>query len=222
MFGSIRFHAVGTAGGPAEFDKLTGGTKRCRFTLAVNEPKKVGDKWEETTTWITCALFGNDAERPSLKLIRRGEPVYVEGKVASYPVEIPTDNGVRIITQYTFRPDIVRPMGSRPQEARQTPAPADSAPAKPPAAAEPPKAPTQTCRACGAKSQDPLADRWGAPDLCGACTKTHLANEAAKAAAAVPPTECDTDETPEDDPGLPDPDALPPDDLPGDLPDAFS
>lgn len=57
------------------------GTAAGSFSLAVNEPVRKGDGWEERANFFDCTLFGKAAE--SLKpYLTKGCPVTVSGRLA--------------------------------------------------------------------------------------------------------------------------------------------
>jgi len=112
MYGAFKFHFVGTCAADPEHSKLRNGQDRCVINVAVNTPIKKDDgKYEERTTWVRVAFFGQAALRKSLDWCTKGTPVYCEGTVQSYTEETPDKK----YTMYNFRPDVIRPLGQRPQ-----------------------------------------------------------------------------------------------------------
>lgn len=64
------------------------GTAMCRFSIAVNrrfkDPKN-GD-WRDDTSYVDISVWRDAAERCG-KVLKKGAPVHVEGRLRSYQVE---------------------------------------------------------------------------------------------------------------------------------------
>ena len=64
------------------------GTAMCRFSLAVNrrykDPKS--GEWKDDTTFVDVSVWREAAERCG-KILKKGSPVHVEGRLRSYQVE---------------------------------------------------------------------------------------------------------------------------------------
>ncbi len=71
-----RAEFIGNLGADARAGTTTSGTPVVNFSIAVNE-KRSG---EETTTWVSCALFGKPAETLG-KYLTKGKQVLVAGPV---------------------------------------------------------------------------------------------------------------------------------------------
>jgi single-strand DNA-binding protein len=71
---------MGHMGKDAELQYLASGSPIMKFSLAVSENRKKGDKWESETEWFNVTQFGDQAERAS-EYLRKGNAVYVEGKL---------------------------------------------------------------------------------------------------------------------------------------------
>jgi single-strand DNA-binding protein len=69
--------------------KYTGaGTALCRFSLAVNrrfKDPKTGE-WKEDPTFVDISVWREAAERCG-KVLKKGSPVHVEGRLRSYQVD---------------------------------------------------------------------------------------------------------------------------------------
>lgn len=63
-----------------ESRSTAGGMTVARFSVAVNERVKNGDKWEDRPNFIDCAIFGRRAEALEGYLVK-GAKVCVEGKL---------------------------------------------------------------------------------------------------------------------------------------------
>lgn len=72
----------------AELKYTTAGTAMCRFSLAVNrrykDPKS--GEWKDDTTYVDISVWREAAERCG-KILKKGSPVHVEGRLRSYTVE---------------------------------------------------------------------------------------------------------------------------------------
>jgi single-strand DNA-binding protein len=52
----------------------------CKFSIAVDDNKKVNNEWVKKTLWVNCVAFGNTANFIHKKA-RKGSLVFVEGKL---------------------------------------------------------------------------------------------------------------------------------------------
>lgn len=77
---------VGNLGQDPEERETSGGKQFARFSLAVNERRKVDDEWEQATTWVPCVLFGNSAGA-FLDIVSKGNRVMVTCKYQTYTYE---------------------------------------------------------------------------------------------------------------------------------------
>ena len=72
----------------AELKYTTSGTAMCRFSIAVNrrykDPKS--GEWKDDTTFVDVSVWREAAERCG-KVLKKGSPVHVEGRLRSYQVE---------------------------------------------------------------------------------------------------------------------------------------
>ena len=72
----------------AELKYTTAGTAMCRFSIAVNrrfkDPKS--GEWKDDTTYVDVSVWREAAERCG-KILKKGSPVHVEGRLRSYTVE---------------------------------------------------------------------------------------------------------------------------------------
>lgn len=75
----------------AELRAAASGTQILTFTVAVNERKKVENRWEDYPNFIGCVMFGTRAEKLAQWLIK-GTKVCVEGKLHFSSWE---DNGTK-------------------------------------------------------------------------------------------------------------------------------
>ena len=71
---------VGRLTRDAELKYTTGGQAVCKFAIAVNRPKKVGDKWEEEANFFDIVLWGRQGEAINQYLLK-GKTVGVEGEL---------------------------------------------------------------------------------------------------------------------------------------------
>jgi single-strand DNA-binding protein len=81
MAGSVnKMILVGNLGNDPELRETPGGSKVCEFSIATNEKWKDKDgETQEHTEWTTIIVWGAQAE-PCKKYLKKGRPVYVEGK----------------------------------------------------------------------------------------------------------------------------------------------
>lgn len=80
---------LGNIGQPPEVKQNTSGTLRTTVSLATNERRKVGDKWEDFTEWHRVVFFGRLAEIVR-DYTRKGSKVFIEGKLRTHKWD---DNG---------------------------------------------------------------------------------------------------------------------------------
>lgn len=77
---------LGNLGADPELRHTQDGTAVVNMRIAVNEPKKIGDKWGEHTEWIRVAVFGKTAENCA-RYLRKGRQVFVAGKLRTSSYE---------------------------------------------------------------------------------------------------------------------------------------
>ncbi len=77
--------AVGNLGQDAE-TREAGETTVVNFSVATSQRVKKGSKWEDQTTWVRCALFGQRAESISEHLTK-GKLVAVRGSLSMVEFE---------------------------------------------------------------------------------------------------------------------------------------
>ena len=108
MYGDISFQFVGTCAQDREYFTMDNGQQRASINVAVNVPRKNRDTgdFEQVTTWVRVAIFGDRAQSASVDRCRKGMPVYVRGSIQSYRQEIAGKN----YTFYNFRSDCIRPL----------------------------------------------------------------------------------------------------------------
>lgn len=63
-----------------ELRHISSGTAVADIGLAVNDRKKVGDKWEDETSFIDVTLWGRTAEIAA-EYLSKGSPVLIEGRL---------------------------------------------------------------------------------------------------------------------------------------------
>jgi single-strand DNA-binding protein len=72
----------------AELKYTSAGTAMCRFSIAVNrrykDPKS--GEWKDDTSYVDVSVWREAAERCG-KVLKKGSPVHVEGRLRSYQVE---------------------------------------------------------------------------------------------------------------------------------------
>ena len=72
----------------ADLKYTASGTAMCRFSLAVNrrykDPKS--GEWKDDATFVDVSVWREAAERCG-KILKKGSPVHVEGRLRSYQVE---------------------------------------------------------------------------------------------------------------------------------------
>lgn len=71
---------LGNIGQPPETKESQNGTLRTMASIATNERKKVGEKWEDHTEWHFVIFFGRLAEI-ARDYLRKGSKVYVCGRL---------------------------------------------------------------------------------------------------------------------------------------------
>ena len=68
-----------------ELKYTASGTAMCRFGLAVNrrykDPKS--GEWKDDTSFVNCVIWREAGERVG-KIVKKGSPVHVEGRLRSY------------------------------------------------------------------------------------------------------------------------------------------
>lgn len=74
------FTVVGRLTRDAEARYTQGGTPYCRFSVASNYGKKVGDQWEEEVSFFDFTLWGKRAES-LLQYLVKGQQIAVSGKL---------------------------------------------------------------------------------------------------------------------------------------------
>lgn len=55
-------HFIGRLGKDPEIEHLPSGAPKLRFSLAVEERKKINDEWDTVTSWIYLVAYGSNAE----------------------------------------------------------------------------------------------------------------------------------------------------------------
>lgn len=73
---------AGNLGADPETRTAGNGTIVGNLRVAVNGRKKVGDRWEDETTWFRVTCFGKTAENAA-KFLAKGRQVLVEGKIVT-------------------------------------------------------------------------------------------------------------------------------------------
>lgn len=72
----------------AELKYTNAGTAMCRFSIAVNrrykDPKS--GEWKDDTSYVDISVWREAAERCG-KVLKKGSPVHIEGRLRSYQVE---------------------------------------------------------------------------------------------------------------------------------------
>jgi single-strand DNA-binding protein len=71
---------LGNVGQLPESKASQNGTLRTTASIATNERKKVGDKWEDHTEWHSVIFFGRLAEI-ARDYLRKGSKVYISGRL---------------------------------------------------------------------------------------------------------------------------------------------
>lgn len=89
---------IGNAGRDAELKTSASGSQYATFSLATSERFRGHDgEWREDTEWHKIKVIGKSADRIA-RQIRKGDKVYVSGKIASYETD-----GVRRTEIKSFR-----------------------------------------------------------------------------------------------------------------------
>ena len=105
MYGNISFNCVGIVARDVEIVEMRNGKKRAAVLCAINMPKKLADgSYEQETTWVRFAAFGDRVNSPTIQNCKKGVPIYVEGKIFSYKEEL----AGQVRTCYNFRADTIR------------------------------------------------------------------------------------------------------------------
>lgn len=72
----------------AELKYTAGGVAMCRFSIAVNrrfkDPKS--GEWKDDTSYVDISVWREAAERCG-KVLKKGSPVHIEGRLRSYQLE---------------------------------------------------------------------------------------------------------------------------------------
>jgi single-strand DNA-binding protein len=80
----------------ADLKYTAGGVAMCRFSIAVNrrfkDPK--GGDWKDDTSYVDISVWREAAERCG-KVLKKGSPVHIEGRLRSYQVENKEDGTKR-------------------------------------------------------------------------------------------------------------------------------
>ncbi len=80
----------------AELKYTASGVAMCRFSLAVNrrfkDPKS--GEWKDDTSYVDISVWRDAAERCG-KILKKGSPVHIEGRLRSYVVESKEDGAKR-------------------------------------------------------------------------------------------------------------------------------
>jgi single-stranded DNA-binding protein len=107
MYGNITFSFVGLVAKDVEIIQMANGKRKAAILCAINTPKKLesGD-YEQETTWVRLAIFGERVNTPTIRNCRKGVPIYVEGVIRSYREE----HGNQVFTLYNFKPSVIRIM----------------------------------------------------------------------------------------------------------------
>lgn len=79
MSGLNSLSIIGNLGADAELKHTQGGTELLSMRVAVSERIKRGDKWEEETTWVGVAVFGNRAAALGRLGLTKGTKIYASG-----------------------------------------------------------------------------------------------------------------------------------------------
>lgn len=74
---------LGNVGQAPEVKSSSNGTLRTTVSLATNERRKVGERWEDHTEWHRVVFFGRLAEVVR-DYVRKGSKIYIEGKLRTH------------------------------------------------------------------------------------------------------------------------------------------
>ena len=80
----------------ADLKYTAAGVAMCRFSIAVNrrfkDPKS--GEWKDDTSYVDVSVWREAAERCG-KVLKKGSPVHIEGRLRSYTVESKEDGAKR-------------------------------------------------------------------------------------------------------------------------------
>jgi single-strand DNA-binding protein len=79
MAGLNKVMIIGNLGKDPEL-KNNGKGSWCDLNVAVNERRKVGDKWEDKVEWVAVRVLGKAAENCA-KFLSKGRAVFVDGRL---------------------------------------------------------------------------------------------------------------------------------------------
>jgi single-strand DNA-binding protein len=79
MAGLNKVMIIGNLGKDPEL-KNNGKGSWCDLNVAVNERRKVGDKWEDKVEWVAVRVLGKAAENCA-KFLTKGRAVFVDGRL---------------------------------------------------------------------------------------------------------------------------------------------
>ena len=71
---------VGRLTRDAELRYTNSGAPICKFSIAINRRKKVGDQWEDEANFFDCVLFGRQGESINQYLVK-GKQVGIDGEL---------------------------------------------------------------------------------------------------------------------------------------------
>ena len=71
---------IGVLGNDPEVRNSAGGSLIVSMSLAINESRKSGDKWEDHTEWVRMVCFGSTA-KAAQDFLRKGSKIHVEGRL---------------------------------------------------------------------------------------------------------------------------------------------
>lgn len=112
MSGINCVNLAGNVGRDPEMKFTQGGTAVLKFSVAINERRKVGEKWEDQVEWVNCVAWSKRAEGLA-KVLTKGTPVAVVGKLRTRSWE-DKDGNKRYSTEVHV--DDVALMGGRKRE----------------------------------------------------------------------------------------------------------
>jgi single-strand DNA-binding protein len=109
---------LGNVGADPELTNTTNGGEYVRFSVALNESWKDARGTEhKRTTWVPCVAW--NGERRALatliaKYVKKGDPVYVQGQLETWPQKLPGKEGREIsIDRFQVRVNEIVFLGSR-------------------------------------------------------------------------------------------------------------
>lgn len=70
----------GSLGRDPELRATQAGTQVLRFSVCVNERRKVGDEWQDVPNWVDVTVFGKRAEALN-RYLSKGAHVCVQGRL---------------------------------------------------------------------------------------------------------------------------------------------